>query len=210
VIEEVLYIKPARIFRSDRPYAAISEGMAIQPALRERHQSTKSRLKTDLPRFLRERVMPLVQQHIEATGEEIADAVASRLFDGLLKETLVEFRGTGGVTAMVCGGKGVALGAAGGPITMVIGGLLAAGAAYAATTAGINAARSHTESLPLPALSVRLALTDRKIASARRSLHAQTRKTVLVELNKHRTDISAQLENSVSKEIDALTELHHL
>jgi hypothetical protein len=99
IVQEVLYAERKQIRRSDRPYAAISEGLAIEPALRHRLQATRRALEQDLPRFEREQVSALVDEHMARTADEIADAIASELFDGEIKPTLIRFRKAGGKIA---------------------------------------------------------------------------------------------------------------
>ena len=99
IVQETLHIQPKRLRRSDRPYAAISEGLAIEPALRHQHQITQRKLEQDLPRFKSEHVSILVGKVIKRAAQEIADAITSELFDGQIKPTLVRFRASGGKIA---------------------------------------------------------------------------------------------------------------
>lgn len=96
MVEEKLFIDRNRIRRSDRPYAAISEGLAIEPVLQRQLEQTRRKLVEDLPRFQRECINKLVANHIERTADEIADAITSELFDGQIKQTLRKFRENGG------------------------------------------------------------------------------------------------------------------
>lgn len=99
IVREVLYVDPGRIRRSDRPYAAIAQGLAIEPALRRAHETTRQKLEVDLPRFLREKVGKLVDEYIQGAANDIADTITSELFDGQVKPTLVQFRENGGTIA---------------------------------------------------------------------------------------------------------------
>lgn len=306
IVQETLRIKPERICRSDRPYAAISEGLAIEPALRHQLQTTRHNLEQDFPRFMREQVSNLVDKHIDRTAQEIADAITSELFDERVKPALEGFRKSGGkiadlkssvaavasrfeprvrsivttatdgianglpllaldevrtwfekhglkvdrnmleftgdrvatpdldrfnlpdlldrfnkiiggiaggiagiVAANVCGGSGMAL-LGTGPIGLVIGLVIGAAVAYFAVSKGLAAARSSAESFSLPGWLVCRVLTGSKIDSARRTLHTQTHEQVLAELNKLRTTLIEQLGDVVRKEIESLSELHHV
>jgi hypothetical protein len=53
-------------------------------------------------------------------------------------------------------------------------------------------------------------LSDSKIDSARQNLKKQTREQVLAELEKLRTTLNERLDDVVKKEIQALSELHHI
>jgi small basic protein len=306
VVQEVLHVEPARIRRSDRPYAAISEGLAIEPALQHKLVNTQHKLDQDRRRFLSEQVGNLVTQHIQDAATKIADDIASELFDGKIKGTLQRFRKSGGkiadlksevaaqaqrfepripvivtaatdsifkglpvlviqelqkwfeaaglridrsmlnvtedrvatanlrtselpdllqdfnrliagvlsaivgvITASVCGGSGTAL-LMSGPIGWLIGLVLGAAVAYLATRYGMDAARARAEALPLPAWTVRLAMRESSVDSARGKLRAQVHEQVLAELDKLQSSLNEQIEETVNKEIEALTELHQL
>lgn len=99
IVQETLYIDPKRIRRSDRPYVAIAEGLAIAPALRHALRKTRKELEQDLPRFLREQIDVLVESHVNDAAKDIADRITSELFDFRIKTTLVRFRETGGKIA---------------------------------------------------------------------------------------------------------------
>jgi molecular chaperone DnaK len=127
----------------------------------------------------------------------------SRLMAGVLSAIV------GVVTASVCGGSGTAL-IMSGPIGWLIGLVLGAAVAYMATRYGMEAARSRAEALPLPAWIVRLAMRESSIDSARGTLRAQMDDHVLAELDKLQSSLNKQIDETVNKEIEALTELHHL
>jgi molecular chaperone DnaK len=115
----------------------------------------------------------------------------------------------GVVAANVCGGGGMALLGVG-PLGMIIVLVIGAAVTYLAVSKGMAAARSSVESVSLPAWLVGRVLTNGKIDSARRTLHKQTYDQVLTELKKLRTTLNERLEDVVRKEIDAVSELHHL
>jgi len=99
ILQEGLGIEGKQIMRSDRPYAAISEGLAILPALQARNRATQRELQEDLPRFLKSDLEPLVLRRIETVGDEIGAAVTRELFDEKIKPILLEFRSKGGSIA---------------------------------------------------------------------------------------------------------------
>ncbi|NLI76429.1 MAG: hypothetical protein GX442_08310 [Candidatus Riflebacteria bacterium] len=141
----------------------------------------------------------------DLSGSEMPDLLQdfSRLMAGVLSAIV------GVVTASVCGGGGTAL-LMSGPIGWLIGLVLGAAVAYLATRYGMEAARSRAEALPLPAWTVRLAMRESSIDSARGKLRTQTHDQVLAELEKLQSRLNKQIEETVDKEIEALTELHHL
>ena len=96
IVKETLFIEGQRLRRSDRPYAAISEGLAIGPALQHQLQQTREKLEQDLKRFQDDDVSKLVNDCIERSADEIADSVTSELFDAQIKPILVRFRESGG------------------------------------------------------------------------------------------------------------------
>ncbi len=98
VIQE-LGIDESRIMRSDRPYAAISEGLSIVPSLRLQFNHAQESLRADLPTFISETLNPLVKKRVDDVAKAIANAVTSELFDQKLRPVLVGFRDKGGKIA---------------------------------------------------------------------------------------------------------------
>jgi molecular chaperone DnaK len=113
------------------------------------------------------------------------------------------------ITANVCGGSGMAL-LMSGPIGWLIGLVIGGVGAYLAARYGMEAARSRAETFHLPAWTLRFALKDKTIASARSKLRTQMHEQVLTELRKLESSLNQQIEETVAKEIQALTTLHHL
>jgi len=110
ILAEELGVEPARIMRSDRPYTAIAEGLAIHPALQEQFKTTRRKLHDDLPAFCTETLNPLIARRWAAVAGEIAQAVTHELFDEKLKGILEHFRNEGGSiaglkTALAGGGR---------------------------------------------------------------------------------------------------------
>ena len=98
VIEE-LRIDESRIMRSDRPYAAISEGLSIVPALRLQFKHAQESLRADLPTFVSKKLDPLVKKRVDEVAKAVANAVTGKLFDQKLRPILVGFRDKGGTVA---------------------------------------------------------------------------------------------------------------
>jgi len=103
ILQEELEIEAERIMRSDRPYAAISEGAAILPALQARFRVTQEQLREELPRFCDEELKGLLDRRAKGVAQEIAGAVTQELFDERLKPVLTEFRAQGGSVASLKG-----------------------------------------------------------------------------------------------------------
>jgi len=103
ILQEELRIESKQIMRSDRPYAAISEGLAILPALQARNKAIQQKLQMELPKFLNSELKPLVRRRIETIAEEIGEAVTRELFDEKIKPILLEFRSKGGSIASLKG-----------------------------------------------------------------------------------------------------------
>ena len=99
IVCDVLALNQSRLMRSDRPYAAISEGLAILPALQTMFDSLRTALKNELPRFCEERIWPLIQTVTATYAEEIATDITVELFDNKLRPHLVSFRTEGGSVA---------------------------------------------------------------------------------------------------------------
>jgi len=99
IVREDLAIDESRIMRSDRPYAAIAEGLAVLPALQMRLGQTQKRLKAELPAFCREKLRPLLESRSTTVARGIASQVVGELFDERIKPTLLKFREEGGAIA---------------------------------------------------------------------------------------------------------------
>lgn len=98
IIEKELRIERKHIKRSDRPYAAIAEGLALLPALREKFALTKEKLEKERPELV-ESLKKLVAERFETICEVIGEVVVHDLFDCKLREIIKSFRGTGGSVA---------------------------------------------------------------------------------------------------------------
>jgi hypothetical protein len=96
VVTETLGIDPARLMRSDRPYAVIAQGLAILPALQKQFDRTREKLRHDLPDFCRTKVRPLVERVTDRYIGEVATDVTNELFDRLIRSVLEDFRKNGG------------------------------------------------------------------------------------------------------------------
>ena len=96
VVTETLGIDRSRLMRSDRPYAVISQGLAILPALQRSFEETRDKLRRDLPQFCRTRVRPLVERVTNNYVSGVAADVTSELFDRTIRPIVEEFREKGG------------------------------------------------------------------------------------------------------------------
>jgi len=99
IVREELGIEESRIMRSDEPYVAIAEGLAVLPALQAKLGQTQERLKAELPTFCREKLRPLLEKRSVTVARGIASQVVGELFDERIKPTLLKFREEGGAIA---------------------------------------------------------------------------------------------------------------
>ena len=99
VISEALRVEPSHLMRSDRPYAVISEGLAILPALQRQFEATRGKLKSELPEFCRTRIRPFIRRTAENYVSDVAADVTVELFDKNIKPVLQQFREKGGSVA---------------------------------------------------------------------------------------------------------------
>ncbi|MCB0111805.1 MAG: rod shape-determining protein, partial [Caldilineaceae bacterium] len=88
-----------RLIRSDRPYATISEGLALIPSLQRRFVAVQKALRDGVPGFIKEEINPLIDRRMKDAAERIADMVTASLFDQRIRPILNEFRETGGSVA---------------------------------------------------------------------------------------------------------------
>jgi hypothetical protein len=96
VVTETLGVDRSHLMRSDRPYAVISQGLAILPALQRKFDETRDKLRQDLPRFCRVQVRPLVERVTDSYVAGVAADVTSELFDRTIRPIVEEFREKGG------------------------------------------------------------------------------------------------------------------
>ena len=100
VIGEVLHLDAGaegrRLLRSDRPYAAVGEGLAMLPALQHRSEHTQAALRAGLTEFMNVRVGGLIERRVGEVADEIGRAAAGVLYDGHVRPILEDFRGNGG------------------------------------------------------------------------------------------------------------------
>lgn len=99
ILVEELGIEWARIMRSDRPYAVIAEGLALQPALQRKCRATQNTLRKQLPEFCKQDVKSLLDVRTQGCAQEIAESIVQELFDKKLRPMLIQFRDEGGSVA---------------------------------------------------------------------------------------------------------------
>ena len=101
------YIPSAKIIRSDRPYATISEGLSLIPALKKKNKAVQEVLKKELPDFLdgasssagtlssvglKKKMEALIEKYLE----RIVNVVIAELFEKEVVPLIIEFREKGG------------------------------------------------------------------------------------------------------------------
>lgn len=99
IIEEVLQIGldgDGMLLRSDRPYAAVGEGLAILPALQARSEAARDALTEGLPTFFDDRIQPLVDDTLYEVVRLVAQDTATDLYDRRVRPLLETFRAEGG------------------------------------------------------------------------------------------------------------------
>lgn len=96
MLGEDLGTEENRIMRSDRPNAAIAEGLALLPALRRTYRDARRALEDDFPRFRAQELEPLGQRRTATAAREVAETIARELFDGALLSRLRDFQQEGG------------------------------------------------------------------------------------------------------------------
>jgi hypothetical protein len=99
VVSETLGLDPSKLMRSDRPYAVISEGLAILSPLQRQFENTRNELRQELPEFCRTKVKPLVQKTTDTYVSDVATDITLELFDKKIQPILQEYRDTGGSLA---------------------------------------------------------------------------------------------------------------
>ncbi len=89
------YIPSAKIIRSDRPYATISEGLSLIPALKKKNNEVQEVLKRELPETtlaLKGKMEVLIEKYLE----RIVNVVIAEVFEKEVIPLIIEFRENGG------------------------------------------------------------------------------------------------------------------
>ncbi len=89
------YIPSAKIIRSDRPYATISEGLSLIPALKKKNNQVQEVLKRELPETtlaLKGKMEVLIEKYLE----RIVNVVIAEVFEKEVIPLIIEFREKGG------------------------------------------------------------------------------------------------------------------
>jgi len=89
----------SRLVRSARPYATISQGLAIIPALQLEYNAIREQLRTEMPNFIEEKIIPLIERRILEAAGRIAASITAELFDQRIKPILVNFQQNGGAAS---------------------------------------------------------------------------------------------------------------
>jgi hypothetical protein len=99
IVCEELNLDETNVMRSDRPYVAISEGLAILPALQAKFKKTQDTLRQEFPTFAKNTLMPFIAKRCKGLSSQIADAMTMELFDKKIGPILLDFKKTGGSVA---------------------------------------------------------------------------------------------------------------
>ncbi|MCR4712911.1 MAG: Hsp70 family protein [Treponemataceae bacterium] len=95
------HIPNAKIIRSDRPYATISEGLSILPALQKKSKEIKYKLQKDFPLFCsgtknKEGLKPVIENVIDFKLQNISEKLTYEIFEKDVIPIIEQFRETGG------------------------------------------------------------------------------------------------------------------
>lgn len=84
------------LLRSERPYAVISMGLALLPALTERFSAIRVKLSAELPRFLRDAAGPALTKRCAMVKDRILAESGNEFFRKKIRPLFEEFRKEGG------------------------------------------------------------------------------------------------------------------
>lgn len=91
-----LGIDNKRLLQTPRPFAAISEGLAILPAIQNETVEKKNKIHNDKEGFIKNEIMPAVDKQLVEIQKKIVDEMTFTLFDNEITPLLKEFREKGG------------------------------------------------------------------------------------------------------------------
>ncbi len=90
------HLKPNQIFRSARPFAAISEGLAHYPYLLNRFKENQKNLNASLPNLIQNEISTQLQAFLNDYKTIFSDLMLSLVFDQGVKSVLEQFKANGG------------------------------------------------------------------------------------------------------------------
>ncbi|MDR3135109.1 MAG: rod shape-determining protein [Deltaproteobacteria bacterium] len=93
ICQTLLGLEPERILGSPNPFGAISEGLAILPAVKMELESARERMMEDKDDFIQSDLMPQVEANLEECTGRLANMITADLFDGRLVPILKESQG---------------------------------------------------------------------------------------------------------------------
>ncbi|MDR2368539.1 MAG: hypothetical protein LBF58_10630 [Deltaproteobacteria bacterium] len=81
ICQSLLKLGPDRILGSPNPFGAISEGLAILPAVKRELETARVKMQADKADFVASDLMPQVQSSLAVRATRLADAITLDLFD---------------------------------------------------------------------------------------------------------------------------------
>jgi hypothetical protein len=95
ICQRILKIEPSKIMASPNPFGAISEGLAILPAVMNGLETVRGKMVAGKDAFIRTELMPRVEESLAGCAERLADRITAELFDGLITPVLRASRDRG-------------------------------------------------------------------------------------------------------------------
>lgn len=89
----------AKMSTNPNPFAAISEGLSILPALQTEFKEKQEKATIGKAEFIEKEILPNVWKQFERGREKIIRDILTELFDGRIKPILLNYRNTGGTIA---------------------------------------------------------------------------------------------------------------
>ena len=94
--EELPHLEDQAILRSDRPYAVISMGISVLPALKRKFARVRDALREELPVFIDEEIRPLLESRCALVEDRIVAWSRATIFQQGVGPVLERFRAKGG------------------------------------------------------------------------------------------------------------------
>lgn len=97
IVQDLLNVEKESIYCGDNPYAVISMGLSLYPALAHRYREAKINIQNAYPTFLEEEIQgDLLRSMIERLTNNLTTTFSSLLFDEKLLPLIESFKTTGG------------------------------------------------------------------------------------------------------------------
>lgn len=97
IVQEALNISQSDILKCENPYAVISQGISLYPALINIHKKAQMRLERNLDSFVKNEIRnKILEDNYKALFNKIVEHISIVLIDEKIRKIIIDFKKTGG------------------------------------------------------------------------------------------------------------------